>query len=165
MLDFFRKIIEKIEKITGIPLKRLIKFGIVGGSGVLVNMGIFYILNEFFLIDYSISGIIAIELSIINNFSWNHLWTWRDRKTEKTKTVVLLGFSSRWNSFLLRLVKYHMVAGISGLVNYGVLRLLVDGLVWNKYLSNLIGIGMAMAINFIINHKWTFRKEVKKTES
>lgn len=85
MINLARKTIETLEKLTGLPFKRLIKFSLVGGSGIIVNMGIFFILNEFFGLIYKISSIISIELAIINNYTWNSLWTWKDRATDSSK--------------------------------------------------------------------------------
>jgi len=146
MINSGRKVIAKIESLTGLSLKRAIKFCLVGASGVAVNMGVFYFFNENTAIAYQLSSIIAIEVSIINNFFWNNLWTWKDRATDDLREKKV------------RFFKYHLVTGFSALINYGILILLVELLGFDKYLSNLVGILVAMGINFIVNHKWTFKK-------
>lgn len=145
MIHITRIILEKLEKTTGIPVKRLVKFSLVGGSGTGVNMGLFFFLNETLSMPYQISSIIAIETSIITNFILNSWWTWQDRQASRRKEK---GF---------RFLKYHLIVGFSALINYGILLLLVETTGLNKYLANLAGIMAAMGINFILNHKWTFR--------
>lgn len=133
---------------TNLLNTRILKFSVVGVSGVLVNMGILFILTEYFHILYLISSIIAIEMSIISNFLLNDIWTWRDRTKKK---------------FIYRFVQYHISVGITAvLVNWGILFILTE--VFDVYylISNLIGIGVGTLSNYIINDLWTFR--TKKVE-
>ena len=88
-------------------IRNIIKFGIVGISGIIVNTGVLYILSEYFGIFYLISSLVAIELSIINNFIWNDFWTFGHEKDQKISMVT--------NRFL----SYHIVS-IGGMCNkYG----------------------------------------------
>jgi dolichol-phosphate mannosyltransferase len=126
---------------------RIVKFAIVGGSGVLVNMGILYLLTELFHIKYFLSSIFAIELSIISNFLLNDLWTWSERKKKK---------------FYRRLIQYHISAGITAfLANWLLLVFLTEVIGIYYMISNLIGIGVGMLSNFILNDLWTFRQTDK----
>ncbi|RLG06344.1 hypothetical protein DRO47_02465 [Candidatus Bathyarchaeota archaeon] len=58
-----------------------LKFGIVGASGVVVNYGIAYLGYIAGLSDI-ISLAIGVEAAILNNFTWNDLWTFRHRRWE-----------------------------------------------------------------------------------
>ncbi len=119
------------------------KFSLVGLSGIFVNQGTLSLVHQLMNIDVKYAGIIAIELSILSNFLLNNFWTWKKGKSR---------------GFLLRFLKYHLVTLISGGINYIILLSLVSiGL--NYLIANLIGIGIGMIINFIINHKWTFNKQ------
>jgi dolichol-phosphate mannosyltransferase len=130
-------------KIQSKRLEELIKFGIVGGSGVLVNMGLLYILTRFLSIRLEIASALAIEVSILSNFFLNNLWTFKKRETHVP--------------FWSRLLRYHLVTGLAGIVNYLVLLLLVHALGWNDMLSNLIGIAIGTIINYTLNSLWTWR--------
>jgi len=130
-------------KIQSKKLEELIKFGIVGGSGVLVNMGLLYILTRFFAIRLEIASALAIEVSILSNFFLNNLWTFKKRETHVP--------------FWSRLLRYHLVTGLAGIVNYLVLLLLVHTLGWHDMLSNLIGIAIGTIINYTLNSLWTWR--------
>ncbi len=118
------------------------KFSLVGISGIFVNQGCLTLFVSVFGLSLSIAGILAIEISIVSNFLLNNFWTWRDNKT---------------GSFIQRFIKYHAVTLLSGGVNYLILLTLTSfGL--HYFISNLIGMGFAALVNFILNHYWTFQK-------
>src|SRR5438445_13118724 len=58
-------------------LKRYAKFCIVGGTGLVVDMGIIWLLASPSTLGWnlSLSKVIAAEVAIINNFVWNDVWT------------------------------------------------------------------------------------------
>ena len=130
-------------KIKSKRLEEFIKFGIVGGSGVIVNMGLLYILTRFFSLRLEIASAIAIEVSILSNFFLNNLWTFKKRNTNVP--------------FWSRLLRYHLVTGLAGIVNYLVLLLLVKTFGLHDMLSNLIGIAIGTVINYSLNSLWTWR--------
>ncbi len=136
LVDYFR---------NSIFNSRILKFAVVGVSGVGVNMGLLYLLTEHLKIIYPISSIIAIEMSIISNFILNDLWTWRDRIKKK---------------LFYRFSQYHISVGLTAiLANWIILVLLTE--IFNIYylISNLIGISVGTLSNYIINDLWTFRKK------
>jgi dolichol-phosphate mannosyltransferase len=125
---------------------RLIKFGIVGASGVVVNVGALYLFTEFARIPYFVASVIAIELSILSNFTVNLLWTWRDRSKEGTL----------WTT----IVRYHIGAGATAFLgNYLILIALTEFFGMHYMISNLIGIAVGTFSNYLINDLWTFKKK------
>lgn len=129
--------------IRGKETRRFLKFCVVGTSGVAVNEGLLWLLFDvakFFLYP---SSAIAIEASILNNFTWNDLWTFRDRRS-----------GSKWSRFW----KFHIVS-LSGLaINMGVLAALTELADIHHLISNLAGIVVALAWRFSFNTLWTWRK-------
>jgi len=126
-------------------ITRLARFFVVGASGVVVNEGILILLTRMLGFHYAISSLFAIELSILSNFALNNAWTWSDRQT---------------GTFGHRLLKYHLVAGFTSFcVNWTLLIFLTRFFGVDYRLSNLIGIAAATVLNYILNHKWTFRKQ------
>ena len=66
--------------------KRFMKFATVGASGVVVNLAVLYVCQEFLFafiqapgIRLNVSLAVAIFVATINNFYWNRFWTWNDR--------------------------------------------------------------------------------------
>ena len=127
---------------------RFVKFGIVGASGVVVNVGLLYFFTTVTRLDYRISSIFAIECAVINNFLWNYFWTWKDRQTQSKR------------SFAYMLFKFHLSSGFTAMaVNWGLLVLLTEALHVYFHVSNLIGIGCGAVVNFFLGHYWVFSKK------
>ena len=127
---------------------RLFRFAIVGGSGVVVNAGVFegvYWLARSMDTSHQINlaAIFGFMVSFCTNFLLNNYWTWGDRSANAQMT------------FLSRLLAYFTVAGSALLVQLTVLNLLSDMMAprW----ANIIGIGAGTIVNFTINHLWAFR--------
>ena len=133
-------VLDKIFSLKG----TFLKFELVGISGIAVNQGLLALQVDYLNIDLKVASIVAIELSILNNFLWNNIWTWKERKKHNV-----------W----IRLLRYHMVTAFSGGVNYITLLVLTDSAGMHYLIANLIGIGLGMIINFALNHLWTFQKK------
>jgi dolichol-phosphate mannosyltransferase len=131
--------------------KRFIKFGTVGGSGVVVNTGLLFLFTEKAGIDYRISSLLAIEFSIINNFLWNNLWTWRDNPAIGRNALIKRFLAFNFSSGLVALV-----------VNWGILLACTELTNINYNISNLIGIACGTMINFTVSHRWTFGKNTRQ---
>lgn len=124
---------------------RVLKFSIVGASGVLVNMGMLFFLTEVLNLFYMISSILAIEISIVTNFVLNDLWTWHDRKKK---------------NLLARVLQYHISVGMTAVViNWLLLIILTEFFGLYYLISNLIGISAGTLSNFVINDLWTFKEK------
>src|SRR5512138_4037424 len=66
--------------ITRLYRSRFVRFGIVGGTGVVVNYGFYVFFHEALGIYYLLASVLAIEMSLISNFVLNERWTFHDRK-------------------------------------------------------------------------------------
>jgi dolichol-phosphate mannosyltransferase len=120
-------------------LDRLIKFSLVGLSGLFVNEGFLWFFVHIGMDKY-IANIPATELSILNNFTWNDLWTFRDLKRKPL-----------WQ----RLVSFH-AAALTGAVFQWITYAL---LVWfgiNYLIANLVGIALSFVVRFAFNRHVTW---------
>jgi len=140
------KYIVTLKRFLGFDLFRFIKFGVVGGSGIVVNMGLLWFFTDIVGMYYLISSIFAIALAMISNFIWNDLWTWRDRREPGVK------------AYLTRMAKFILVSSIAGYIgNLGVLWILTHFFHVYYLISNLIGIAVGTILNYSVNNFWTFR--------
>lgn len=128
-------------------IARLFRFGLVGLSGVVVDMGVLYLLSDVGGLGLTRSKIIAAELAIINNFLWNDFWTFGDISRRQP------GNRQR----LKRLLKFNIIC-LAGLVlNVLLLNLIYNFVVPNKYVANLIAIAAVTLWNFWVNLKLSWR--------
>ncbi|BAD86098.1 dolichol-phosphate mannosyltransferase, fused to membrane-bound GtrA-like domain [Thermococcus kodakarensis KOD1] len=121
-------------------IDRLVKFSLVGLSGVLVNEGFLWAFVEFFGWDKVFSNILATELAILNNFTWNDIWTFRDLKNKP---------------LLKRLVSFHVAALSGALVQWAIYVILMAVGV-HYLLANLIGIVVSFIVRFAVNRHVTW---------
>ncbi len=129
---------------------RIIRFALVGGSGVVVNQSLFLLLDSTNLFSLWICSAIAIEVSIITNFICNALWTWRDQKAES------------FSHFFIQLFRFNLSSGATAfLLNNLPMIYLVEVSHWPKAVANLTGIGLASGVNFFVSHYWIFGKRKK----
>jgi putative flippase GtrA len=157
--------------------RRFMKFAAVGASGVVVNLGTLFLLR-LLQVHTNLASAAAIEVSILSNFTINHLWTFGDRRHAQV-------------SLLRQGVKFHLVSLVGGLIQFGIFvgmnvawLLLFGGRAaieaytagtfgfvdrWLLhpirqppevgqlvYLSQLAGIGGAMVWNYLLNFYWTW---------
>jgi dolichol-phosphate mannosyltransferase len=116
--------------------ERMIKFGVVGGSGILVNLGIFSAVKYLFSI-YNVlsdttlllSSLCGDEISIIYNFIFNHKWTFKDTTND--------------DHIIIKLLKFHAISIMSVFINNSVLFILYKMLGVPDVLAKLIGIIVA----------------------
>jgi dolichol-phosphate mannosyltransferase len=127
--------------------KRVFKFGIVGLSGIIVNLGILFLLVEFLFLNKDLASPIAIEFSILNNFIWNDLWTFGSVGDQKV--------SSRWH----RLGTFNIVSVGGAVINYGIFLMLTSWFVVYYLVAQLIGILIAFVWNFLINRRVTWTRK------
>ena len=129
------------------PIKRFIRFGIVGFSGVFVDLGIFYVLRTLLGLGLTRSAILSSEVAIINNFLWNDLWTFGDISSQQ----------KGWRKRIKRLLKFNVVC-LSGLIlNVLLVNLLFNVLGMNEYLAKLMAIAAVTFWNFWFNLKLSWR--------
>jgi len=149
-------------------LFRFLKFGIVGGSGVLVNLGLYYLLTRKMGLFDTLHGryvsyVISIEISIITNFFLNDVWTFADRREG-------VAWSNRFLRFhVVSLVGVGVNAGIFAVLNWLMMTrgLTIVGTITafgrteniDDLLAACIGIIAAMMWNFFANLFWTWKEK------
>ena len=134
------------------------KFCLVGGSGILVDMGVLYILADSRTLGWNIalSKICAAEVALVNNFIWNELWTFKEADAK-----LALGQHS---IVLKRFLFFNAICGLGVLLAVLLLHLFHTVFAWNLYLSNLLAIGLVTFWNFGMNLTLNWgRSQAKRT--
>lgn len=141
--------VARLQSRLSLPMGRLIRFSLVGLTGLFIDMTMLYLLHDPSGLGWALtrSKMIAAELAIINNFFWNDRWTFGDLSSRQRG----------WRKRLLRLLKFNLVC-LAGLVlNVLLLNLLFHTLHINYLLANLLAIATVTIWNFWINLKLSWR--------
>jgi putative flippase GtrA len=127
-------------------LVRWLKFNVVGGIGIGVQLAALLLLKGVFHLNYLVATAMAVEAAIIHNFAWHERFTWRDR------------VKPSWRGSLPRLVRFNLSTGtISILGNLGLMKMLVGQGQMNYLLGNGIAIAICSLANFLVSDDWAFR--------
>ena len=129
---------------AGGEASRFLKFSLVGVSGIVVNLGLLWILTEVVGLFYLVSAVFSIETSILSNFALNELWTFRDRSRS------VKGVSKR-------ALKFNLICVVGLLINIAILAALTELLGIYYMISALFGIAGALLWNYVMSAMWTWR--------
>jgi putative flippase GtrA len=119
---------------------QLLKFSAVGASGYVVNLVVFSLLVHGSGLEYRLAAIGSWLVAVLNNYTWNRLWTFRDRRGH---------YGHQGARFLV-------VAFVALIANLIVLTILVT-LGLPKVPAQAIAIVAVTPLNFIGNKLWSFR--------
>lgn len=119
---------------------QLAKFGIVGGSGYLINLAVFALLASAFDIHHIAAAVGAFVVAVSNNFFWNRHWT----------------FEPGERPAHFQAARFFAVSLASLAINLAVLELLISGDVMGELPAQAIAVAVAMPFNFLGNKLWTF---------
>jgi dolichol-phosphate mannosyltransferase len=119
---------------------QLAKFGLVGGSGYLINLGVFAFLSGNLGIHHLVAAVGAFVVAVSSNFFWNRHWT----------------FSAGDGHAGFQAARFFAVSLAALLINLVVLEALVGGTSMGDLAAQAIAVAVAMPFNFLGNKLWTF---------
>jgi putative flippase GtrA len=119
---------------------QLIKFGLVGGSGYLINLGVFAFLSGNLGVHHIVAAIGAFCVAFGSNFFWNRHWT----------------FGAGDGHAGFQAARFFTVSVAALLINLAMLQALVGGTSMGDLAAQAIAVAVAMPFNFLGNKLWTF---------
>lgn len=119
---------------------QLLKFGVVGGSGYLINLAVFAVLAGIFDLHHLAAAVGAFCVALANNFLWNRHWTFEAGHGHP-------GFQA---------ARFFAVSVAALLINLAVLEMLISGASMGDLPAQAIAVAVAMPFNFLGNKLWTF---------
>ncbi len=142
---------------------RYAKFGIVGASGTVVNMAVLYVAQEWVFQQIAsprerlyVSLALAILIATVNNFSWNRLWTWADRRASPSASEPGAGADAGPGVAGL-FMRYAVASWLGIALQYSLTLWLSQHI--HYLVANVLAIVVASVSNFIANDRWTFRRK------
>ncbi len=127
-----------------LSISSMVRFAIVGVTGIPVNLSLMALaLNVGAPVD--IASLTGIEASIVWNYTWHELWTF--------KTV----FRGGLKGVIERFVGYHLSVALGAITQYTVMRLLYTFLGLNPLIGQLVGIIAGFIVNYTLSRKKVWR--------
>jgi putative flippase GtrA len=120
---------------------QLVRFGLVGGVGFVVNVAVYALFVHSVGLDYRAASVVAWLVAVINNFVLNRHWTFDARE-------------GRAHFQALRFLVVSLVAEAFSLL---LLTLLVQGAHIAKIPAQALAVAASMPLNFLGNKLWSFR--------
>jgi putative flippase GtrA len=118
---------------------QLIKFGIVGATGYVINLVVFAALLSW---GAHVAAAISFVIAAASNYWWNRHWTFVHQKAH-------IGAQG---------ARFFIVSLAAFAVNQLWLVLFIDLLHWRKVASQAVAIILVTPLNFLGNKLWSFRK-------
>jgi putative flippase GtrA len=120
--------------------KQALKFGLVGGSGYLINLAVFAALAGLLGIHHTVAALAAFAVAVTNNFLLNRYWTFGPGEGQA-------GFQA---------ARFFVVSLASLSLSLIVLEALLHDHVAGELTAQAIAVAVAMPFNFLGNKLWTF---------
>lgn len=129
MISFFAKLLKS----------RFLKYGIVGALGLIVDMGIFYLLHKMLGTNYIVANIMSSSLAVVHNFILNSYFTFKVR-----------------DKLLKRFLSFYLIALAGMALSSGLLALMIDGFRMDSMIAKMISVLIVAMIQYFLNKKLTF---------
>lgn len=122
---------------------RTIKYTLIAASAGLIQMGVFALLNELLHLNYWLSYLIALVLSVVWNFTFNRRYTFQSAANIPRAMLLVFAYYlvftplSTWNE--------HFLTVICG---------------WNEYLVTILNMLINFVTEFLYQRFVVFRKSL-----
>jgi len=122
--------------------EELIRFCVVGASGYVVNLLVYYALLDGADLHYRLAATGSFLVAVTNNYIWNRVWTFRHHRGH-------FGYQG---------LRFLVVSVVVYVANLAILTALVE-LGVGKIVAQAFAIVLVTPFNFIGNKLWSFRRE------
>ena len=119
---------------------QLVRFGVVGGVGFVINLAVYTLCVHVIGIDYHVAAVVAWFVAVANNFVLNRHWT----------------FDARDGRAHHQAMRFLLVSLAAEAVSLLLLTLFVEAAHLPKVPAQALAVAASMPFNFLGNKLWTF---------
>jgi len=119
---------------------QLVKFGVVGGSGYVVNLAVFAAAVKLGDLHHLVAATLAFLVAVTNNFWWNRHWTFGARDGHAGFQAARF-FSVSVGAFVFGAAMLELLVNVAGMPEIG---------------AQALSIAAATPLNFVGNKMWSF---------
>lgn len=120
---------------------QLVRFGLVGAIGFVVNLAVYALFVHAVGVDYRIAAVVAWVVAVLNNFVLNRHWT----------------FDARDGIARFQAMRFVVVSLVAFGFSLLLLTLLVESAGLAKVPAQALAVAAATPLNFLGNKLWSFR--------
>lgn len=127
---------------------RWLRFNLVGGLGIGVQIALLFLLKSVFGLNYLAATGVAVEVAVVHNFLWHERYTWVDRVRPS------------WRKSLPRLLRFNLTNGavsIGG--NLALMKIMVGVGHVNYLAANAAAIVVCSVFNFLLSDAYVFERD------
>jgi putative flippase GtrA len=138
----------KLSRVIGREIfLRWLRFNLVGGIGVALQLTILFLLKSIFHLNYLSATGLAVEATVVHNFFWHERYTWVDR------------VQPSWRKSLPRLLRFNLTNGVVSLVgNLALMKIMVALMCINYLVANGLAIALCSVANFMVSNEYVFEE-------
>jgi putative flippase GtrA len=119
---------------------QLVKFSLVGGSGYVINLGVFTLVASVLDLHHLLGATIAFAVAVTNNFWWNRHWTFAAR-AERARFQAPRFFAVSVAAFCVQAASLHLLVASAGVP---------------EVVAQAVSVAAATPLNFVGNKMWSF---------
>jgi dolichol-phosphate mannosyltransferase len=120
---------------------QLVRFGLVGAVGFIVNLVVYSLFVHSVGVDYRVAAVVAWLVAVLNNFVLNRHWT----------------FDARGGQVHFQALRFVVVSLVAFGFSLLLLTLLVESGGMGKLPAQAIAVAASTPLNFLGNKLWSFR--------
>jgi putative flippase GtrA len=125
---------------------QLIRFGLVGGTGFVVNVGVYALCVHALAIDYRLAFVFAWMVAVTNNFLLNRHWT----------------FQAAEGSMRFQAVRFVLISLLAAVFGFLLLTLFVEDFGLAKVPAEALAVAASTPLNFLGNKLWSFSNAAER---
>jgi putative flippase GtrA len=120
---------------------QLVRFGLVGGVGFVVNLGVYALFVHGAAVDYRVASVLAWVVAAMNNFVLNRHWT----------------FDAGDGRAHFQAMRFLLVSLAAEILSLALLTAFVEGAGLAKVVAQALAVAGATPLSFLGNKLWSFR--------
>jgi len=120
---------------------QLVRFGVVGGAGFIVNLAVYAFFVHVVGADYHVAAVAAWVVAVANNFVLNRHWT----------------FDAREGAAHFQAMRFVLVSLVAFGVSLLLLTVFVEAAGMPKVAAQALAVAASTPLNFLGNKLWSFR--------
>lgn len=136
---------------------RFVKFALVGALGSVIDFAVMNMLSHWAGLSLVLAGTISFICAVLNNFTWNRLWTYPESRSRPLMSQLGMFFVVNVAGVAIRVPILHFAE--PPLLRFVENFFHTSHLTAEFYAKNLTlaaAIGIVMLWNFFVNRYWTY---------